>query len=49
VTTYLGFALPFVHATAAKTWGDVATLNVVAAVVFACLAVRAAIEARRPT
>jgi hypothetical protein len=47
VLTYLGFALPFVHATAAKHLGDVVTLEMTAAVALACLLIRALIESRR--
>ena len=47
VLTYLGFAVPFVHAVVAKVWGDVATSFAAGFAVIASLAVRAAI-ARRP-
>ncbi|MET0792207.1 MAG: MFS transporter, partial [Polyangiaceae bacterium] len=41
VLTYLGFALPFVHAILAQRLGDVRTLQVTAAAALACLLVRA--------
>ncbi len=46
VLTYLGFALPFAHATAAKALGDVRTLEIAGGLAFASLLVRAAIESR---
>lgn len=46
VLTYLGFALPFVHAQLAKAWGDHATLLGTAAVAAVCLLLRAAVELR---
>jgi MFS family permease len=45
VLTYVGFALPFVHALVAKSYGDVLTLRVTAGVALGSLVVRAAIEA----
>jgi hypothetical protein len=45
VLTYVGFALPFVHALVAKSYGDVTTLRVTAGVVLGSLVVRAATEA----
>ena len=45
VLTYVGFALPFVHALVAKTYGDVLTLRVTAGVALGSLLVRATIEA----
>jgi len=47
VLTYVGFALPFLHAIAAKNLGDVRTLRVTAAVACASLLVRGLIESRR--
>jgi len=44
VLTYLGFALPFVHAKLAKGWGDGATLRATAGLAAACLVARAAVE-----
>ncbi|MEO6598434.1 MAG: MFS transporter [Polyangiaceae bacterium] len=41
VLTYLGFALPFVHAVAAQHLGDVRTLEVTAGAALACLVIRA--------
>jgi MFS family permease len=41
VLTYVGFALPFVHATAAKRWGDAAALQATAVAAVVCLAIRA--------
>jgi len=41
VLTYVGFALPFVHALVAKSWGDVATLEATSASVAICLVLRA--------
>jgi hypothetical protein len=45
VVTYLGFALPFIHAhaTAAMAWGDAVTLQITAAVAAACGLIRFAI------
>jgi hypothetical protein len=40
VLTYIGFALPFVHALVAKSFGDVTTLRATAGVAFASLLVR---------
>jgi MFS family permease len=45
VLTYLGFALPFLHAMVAKKLGDSTTLHYTAATALACLFVRALIEA----
>jgi MFS family permease len=45
VLTYLGFALPFVHALAAQRLGDVHTLEVTAGAALACLVVRAWVTA----
>jgi len=47
VLTYLGFALPFLHAHAASQWGDAQSLRFVAAAAFVCLLVRALIGWRR--
>jgi MFS family permease len=47
VLTYVGFALPFIHAVAARSVGDAMALGAAAAAAAACLVVRAAIEARR--
>jgi MFS family permease len=47
VLTYVGFALPFGHATWAKHLGDVTTLRITAAMALACLLLRALITARR--
>jgi uncharacterized membrane protein len=47
VLTYLGFSLPFVHANAARRLGDATTLQMVAVVALACLAIRALVESRR--
>jgi hypothetical protein len=47
VLTYVGFALPFIHATAARHVGDAASLQATAAVALACLLARALIESRR--
>jgi len=44
VMTYLGFALPFVHAKLAKGWGDAGTLRATAGLAAACLVARAAVE-----
>ncbi|HYP89350.1 MAG TPA: MFS transporter [Polyangiaceae bacterium] len=44
VLTYVGFALPFVHALVAKSWGDVATLEATSVTVGLCLALRALIS-----
>ncbi|MDB4943803.1 MAG: major facilitator superfamily 1 [Labilithrix sp.] len=41
VLTYIGFALPFVHATVAKHLGDVRTLQITGAACLACVGVRA--------
>ncbi|HEY4394492.1 MAG TPA: MFS transporter [Polyangia bacterium] len=46
VLTYLGFALPFIHATLAKRWGDAPTLRGSAVAAFVCLIVRAIVESR---
>jgi MFS family permease len=46
VLTYIGFALPFVHATAARRLGDAATLQATAAATLACLLIRARIDAQ---
>ena len=47
VLTYVGFALPFIHATAARRLGDVRTLEVAAAAAIACLLFRAAVKSWR--
>jgi len=47
VLTYVGFALPFLHAHAATHWGDAQSLRFTAAAAFVCLLVRAAIGWRR--
>jgi hypothetical protein len=44
VLTYIGFALPFVHAVVAKSAGDVTTLRATACVALGSLVVRALIE-----
>lgn len=44
VLTYIGFALPFVHAKLAKGWGDRGTLLGAAALAAACLVVRGVVE-----
>jgi len=41
VMTYIGFALPFVHARVAASVGDVAALEMTAAAVGACALLRA--------
>lgn len=41
VFTYVGFALPFVHAVVAGRFGDASTLHLAAALAVACLALRA--------
>lgn len=41
VLTYVGFALPFVHAVAANAFGDVLALRATALLALACLALRA--------
>lgn len=46
VLTYLGFALPFLHATVAKKLGDSTALHYIAASALACLILRGLIEAR---
>ncbi len=46
VLTYLGFAMPFLHATVARKLGDVGTLAGISVAVLVCLGIRAAIEAR---
>jgi len=46
VLTYVGFALPFVHAKLAKGWGDRETLLATAAVAAACLVLRAVVRPR---
>ena len=43
VLTYVGFALPFVHATVARHIGDAATLRAAAGAAIGCLALRAII------
>jgi predicted MFS family arabinose efflux permease len=48
VLTYVGFSVPFVHATVAKRWGDVPTLEVTAAAVLVSLVARALTKLRRP-
>lgn len=40
VLTYVGFALPFLHAVVADRFGDASTLYLVAALALACLALR---------
>jgi MFS family permease len=47
VLTYVGFALPFLHATIAKKVGDVAALQGACVAALVCLVVRVVIEARR--
>jgi MFS family permease len=47
VLTYLGFALPFMFAIAAKSIGDVTALHATAACALACLVLRGAVESRR--
>lgn len=49
VLTYLGFALPFIHATCAGRAGDATTLRVIAAVAVGCLLARAAVKQLRAT
>jgi hypothetical protein len=49
VLTYLGFALPFIHATCAGRAGDAITLRVTAALAVACLLARAAVKQLRGT
>ena len=44
VLTYVGFALPFVHAVVAKSAGDVLTLRATGCVVLGSLVIRALIE-----
>lgn len=46
VLTYVGFALPFVHAIAAKTLGDVLSLRVTGALALGSLVVRALVRRR---
>ena len=46
VLTYVGFAVPFLHATAAKTLGDVATLLATGFAALACLVIRALVAPR---
>jgi MFS family permease len=48
VLTYVGFALPFVHAVLAKRGGDVGTLYAAAGAAIASLLVRAIVASRRP-
>ena len=48
VLTYVGFSVPFIHATLAKTWGDVRTLQLAAGAAFLCLLLRMAVTWRRP-
>jgi len=45
VLTYVGFALPFLHAKLSRDWTDAGTLRCVAGVVAVCLVARALIEA----
>jgi MFS family permease len=45
VLTYVGFALPFVHAKVARHWGDAATFHVTAAAALLCLLIRALVKA----
>jgi len=47
VLTYVGFALPFIHATLAKRWGDAPTLRAAAVVALASLLARALASVRR--
>ncbi|HEY4016592.1 MAG TPA: MFS transporter [Polyangiaceae bacterium] len=47
VLTYIGFALPFVHAKAATALGDVATLELTAAAAAGCLVLRGVVESVR--
>jgi MFS family permease len=49
VLTYLGFALPFIHATCAGRAGDAPTLRVTAAVAVGCLLTRAGVKLHRGT
>ena len=44
VLTYLGFALPFVHATLARRLGDATTLLAAAVTAIICLVLRAFVE-----
>ena len=46
VLTYLGFALPFLHAKLARKWGDHETLLMTATVAAACLVLRALVKLR---
>jgi MFS family permease len=46
VLTYIGFALPFVHALFAKSFGDVLALRVTGAAAIASLLVRGVVESR---
>lgn len=48
VLTYVGFSVPFIHATVAKSWGDVTTLRLTAAAAFLSLILRALVTVRRP-
>jgi len=47
VLTYVGFALPFVHATLAKSLGDITSLRMAAAFALACSLFRALLTRRR--
>jgi len=47
VLTYLGFSVPFIHATLARPWGDVRTLQFIAGAAFISLILRVAMTARR--
>jgi MFS family permease len=49
VLTYLGFALPFMHALVSQHLGDVRTLELTATATLACLATRAVLKIRRVT
>jgi MFS family permease len=48
VLTYVGFALPFLHAQAAHRWGDAATLRATALVALGCLLLRALVSRGTP-
>jgi predicted MFS family arabinose efflux permease len=47
VLTYLGFSVPFIHATLAKSWGAVGTLQRAAGAAILCLIARVLVTARR--
>ena len=48
VLTYVGFSVPFIHATVAKTWGDVKTLELAAGAAFLCLIARVLVTVKQP-